>query len=83
MACTVDWSCFAFQGYVLRPPVTWNPGHVLYQRFLPSSKSQDGLHPTNISLTIVSGQYVCRENYAASPMIEIEVSNRHDANFPH
>ena len=32
--------------------------------------------PTNISLTIVSGQYVCRENYAASPMIEIEVSNR-------
>jgi hypothetical protein len=37
------------------------------------SKSQDGLHPTNISLTIVSGQYVCRENYGASPMIEVEV----------
>ncbi len=43
------------------------------QRFIPSSKSQDGLHPTTVTLTIVSGQYVCRENYLASPIVEIEV----------
>jgi len=47
---------------------------LVFQRFIPSSKSQDGLHPTTVTLTIVSGQYVCRENYLASPMVEIEVS---------
>ncbi len=61
------------RGYVLKPEVMWSPSHILYQRFLPSSKTQDGLHATHISLTVVSGQYVCRENYGASPFVEIEV----------
>ena len=62
------------QGYILKPPVMWNPAHILYERFLPASKTQEGLHVTHLSLTIVSGQYVCRENYSASPLVEVEVS---------
>ena len=64
-------------GYVLKPQVMWNPAHILYQRFLPSSKSQEGLHVTHISLMIMSGQYVCKENYGASPLVEIAVSYTH------
>ena len=59
--------------FFVKPAVMWNPSHILYERFLPASKSQEGLHVTHISLTIVSGQYVCRENYAASPLVEVEV----------
>lgn len=61
------------KGFVLKPQVMWNPSHILYQRFLPNSKSQEGLHITHISLTVLSGQYVCRENYGTSPIVEIEV----------
>ena len=61
------------QGYILKPAVMWNHTHILYERFLPASKTQEGLHVTHISLTIVSGQYVCRENYSASPLVEVEV----------
>ncbi len=60
-------------GFVLKPTVMWSPSHILYQRFLPASKNQVGLHATQISLTVVSGQYACRENYGASPCVEIEV----------
>lgn len=62
-------------GYVLKPSVMWNPTHILFERFLPASKTQEGLHVTHISLTVVSGQYVCRENYAASPLVEVEVGD--------
>ena len=51
----------------------WSPSHILHQRFQPSSKTQEGLHATHISLSVVSGQYVCKENYGASPLVEIEV----------
>ena len=61
-------------GYILKPAVMWNSNHILFERFLPASKNQEGLHVTHISLTIVSGQYVCRENYSASPLVEVEVS---------
>merc|ERR1739844_531692 len=60
-------------GYILKPAVMWNSNHILFERFLPASKNQEGLHVTHISLTIVSGQYVCRENYSASPLVEVEV----------
>jgi hypothetical protein len=52
----------------------WNPSHILFERVLPSSKSQEGLHVTHIALSIVSGHYSCKENYAASPLVEVEVS---------
>ena len=52
----------------------WSPSHILHQRFQPSSKTQEGLHATHISLAVISGQYVCKENYGASPIVEIEVS---------
>ena len=63
-------------GYILKPAVMWNSSHILFERFLPASKTQEGLHVTHISLTIVSGQYVCRENYSASPLVEVEVSQQ-------
>lgn len=64
--CSFEWS----------PNMSRNPNDIDFalQRFIPSSKSQDGLHPTTVTLTIVSGQYVCRENYLASPIVEIEVT---------
>ena len=55
--------------------VMWSPSHILHQRFQPSSKTQEGLHATHISLAVISGQYVCKENYGASPIVEIEVSS--------
>ena len=64
------------QGYILKPSVMWNTSHILYERFLPASKTQEGLHVTHVSLTIVSGQYVCKENYSASPLVEIEVISK-------
>ena len=69
------------QGYILKPPVMWNSSHILYERFLPASKTQEGLHVTHVSLTIVSGQYVCRENYLASPLVEVEVIHNGAENF--
>ncbi len=66
-------------GYVLKPEVMRSPSHILYRKFLPSSKTQEGLHPTRITLTIVSGQYVCRENYGASPFVEVEVRDESTA----
>ena len=53
----------------------WSPSHILHQRFQPYSMTQEGLHATHISLAVVSGQYVCKENFSASPIVEIEVSS--------
>ena len=60
-------------GYVLKPAVMWNPDHILYKRFNPFSKELLGLHSTTIELTIISGQYTCEQDYAASPIVEVEV----------
>ena len=60
-------------GYVLKPKVMRCPDHVLYKRFNPFKKEIEGLHSTFIDLTIISGQYVCQQDFSASCLVEIEV----------
>ena len=60
-------------GYILKPSVMWSPSHILHRRFNPASKDLEGLHSTFIELTIISGQYVCQQDYTASPVVEVEV----------
>ena len=60
-------------GYVLKPSVMRSPDHILHRRFNPFSKELVGLHTMIIELTVVSGQYVCQQEYAASPVVEVEV----------
>jgi phosphatidylinositol phospholipase C epsilon len=61
------------RGYVLKPSVMRSPDHILHRRFNPFSKELVGLHSMIIELTVVSGQYVCQQEYAASPVVEVEV----------
>jgi len=60
-------------GYILKPKVMRGPDHVLYKRFNPFKKEIEGLHSTFIELTIISGQYVCQQDYTATPIVEVEV----------
>ena len=60
-------------GYVLKPKVMRCPDHVLYKRFNPFKKEIEGLHSTFIELTIISGQYVCQQDFTASCIVELEV----------
>src|SRR5688572_10557702 len=60
-------------GYVLKPPVMWDRSHVMYRRFNPWDKSFDGLHSLALTLTVISGQFVCPGNHTGSPLIEVEM----------
>ncbi|XP_052770885.1 1-phosphatidylinositol 4,5-bisphosphate phosphodiesterase epsilon-1-like [Mya arenaria] len=59
-------------GYVLKPAVTWDKSHVMYNHFNPLDKEFDGLHTLVLILHVISGQYVC-PNYSASTQVEVEV----------
>ncbi|KAH3786899.1 hypothetical protein DPMN_165014, partial [Dreissena polymorpha] len=59
-------------GYVLKPAVTWDKSHVMYNHFNPLEKEFDGLHTLVLILHVISGQYVC-PNYTASTQVEVEV----------
>ncbi|XP_053407871.1 uncharacterized protein LOC123546334 isoform X3 [Mercenaria mercenaria] len=59
-------------GYVLKPAVTWDKSHVMYNHFNPLDKEFDGLHTTVLTLHVISGQYVC-SNYTASTQVEVEI----------
>ena len=61
------------RGYVLKPRVMRGPDHVLYKRFNPFKKEIEGLHSTFIELTVISGQYVCQQDFTASCLVEVEV----------
>ncbi|KAG1665244.1 1-phosphatidylinositol 4,5-bisphosphate phosphodiesterase epsilon-1 [Nymphon striatum] len=60
-------------GYVLKPRVMWDHTHMMYRRFNPWDKEFDGLHTINLSITVISGQYVCQNNNTGSVMVEVEV----------
>ena len=60
-------------GYVLKPKVMRNSDHVLFKRFNPFKKEIEGLHSTFIELNIISGQYVCQQEFSASCIVEVEV----------
>ncbi|XP_076227082.1 1-phosphatidylinositol 4,5-bisphosphate phosphodiesterase epsilon-1 [Nomia melanderi] len=60
-------------GYVRKPSVMWDKGHMMYRRFNPWDKEFDGLHSVHLTLSIVSGQYVSPTNFVASTYVEIEL----------
>ena len=60
-------------GFVLKPKVMRQPDHILYKRFNPFKKEIEGLHSTFLELTVISGQYVCQQDFTASPIVEVEV----------
>ncbi|XP_059477759.1 uncharacterized protein LOC132198045 isoform X2 [Neocloeon triangulifer] len=60
-------------GYVRKPAVMWDRGHMMYRRFNPWDKEFDGLHSVHLVLTIVSGQYVSQNNLSSSLYVEVEV----------
>ncbi|XP_057214152.1 1-phosphatidylinositol 4,5-bisphosphate phosphodiesterase epsilon-1 isoform X3 [Triplophysa rosa] len=60
-------------GYVLKPPVLWEPTCPLYQQFCPLDRDLENMTSALYSLTIVSGQNVCPGNSNGSPCVEVEV----------
>ncbi|XP_034937622.1 1-phosphatidylinositol 4,5-bisphosphate phosphodiesterase epsilon-1-like [Chelonus insularis] len=60
-------------GYVRKPAVMWDKGHMMYRRFNPWDKEFDGLHSVHLTLSIVSGQYISPTNLLASTYVEIEL----------
>ncbi|XP_015511799.1 1-phosphatidylinositol 4,5-bisphosphate phosphodiesterase epsilon-1-like [Neodiprion virginianus] len=60
-------------GYVRKPSVMWDKGHMMYRRFNPWDKEFDGLHSAHLTLSIVSGQYVSPTNLLSSTFVEIEL----------
>ncbi|XP_046885850.1 1-phosphatidylinositol 4,5-bisphosphate phosphodiesterase epsilon-1-like isoform X2 [Hypomesus transpacificus] len=60
-------------GYVLKPPVLWDPSCPLYRHFRPLEREPVGMSPTLYSLSVISGQNVCPGNPCSSPCIEVDV----------
>ncbi|XP_063888080.1 1-phosphatidylinositol 4,5-bisphosphate phosphodiesterase epsilon-1-like isoform X4 [Scylla paramamosain] len=60
-------------GYVLKPRVMWDYNHMMYRRFNPFDKEFDGLHVLNLRVSVISGQYVCQDNFQGSPQVEVEI----------
>lgn len=60
-------------GYVRKPSVMWDKGHMMYRRFNPWDKEFDGLHSAHLTLSIVSGQYVSPTNLLGSTYVEVEL----------
>uniref|UniRef100_A0A4W5NXT3 Phosphoinositide phospholipase C n=1 Tax=Hucho hucho TaxID=62062 RepID=A0A4W5NXT3_9TELE len=60
-------------GYVLKPPVLWDPSCPLYRHFCPLDRDPEGMSPALFSLTIISGQNVCPGTTAGSPYIEVDI----------
>uniref|UniRef100_A0AAZ3QGX9 Phosphoinositide phospholipase C n=1 Tax=Oncorhynchus tshawytscha TaxID=74940 RepID=A0AAZ3QGX9_ONCTS len=60
-------------GYVLKPPVLWDPSCPLYGHFCPLDRDSRGMSPVLLSLTIISGQNLCPGTTAGSPCIEVDI----------
>ena len=60
-------------GFLLKPRVMRGPDHVLYKRFNPFKKEIEGLHSTFLELSVISGLYVCQQDFTASCIIEVEL----------
>lgn len=60
-------------GFVSKPNVMWDRMHVMYRRFNPWDKEFDGLHSSQIVISVVSGQYVYQGNVNLSTYVEVEI----------
>lgn len=61
-------------GYVLKPEVMrpMKPNHIMYGKFNPLDSKFDGLYAVDLTIKIISGQYVCEE-HNGSPLVEVEI----------
>ncbi|XP_052745963.1 1-phosphatidylinositol 4,5-bisphosphate phosphodiesterase epsilon-1-like [Bicyclus anynana] len=61
-------------GYVRKPRVMWDPAHIAYRRFNPMDKEFDGIHAAQLTLAVISGQYVAENVYSFyNAYVELEV----------
>ncbi|XP_047518613.1 1-phosphatidylinositol 4,5-bisphosphate phosphodiesterase epsilon-1-like isoform X1 [Pieris napi] len=61
-------------GYVRKPRVMWDPGHIAYRRFNPMDKEFDGIHAAHLTLGVISGQYVAENVYSFyNAYVEVEM----------
>ncbi|XP_053623157.1 1-phosphatidylinositol 4,5-bisphosphate phosphodiesterase epsilon-1-like isoform X2 [Plodia interpunctella] len=61
-------------GYVRKPIVMWDPGHIAYRRFNPMDKEFDGIHAAHLTLAVLSGQYVAENIYSFyNAFVEVEI----------
>lgn len=60
-------------GYVLKPRMMWDKSHPLFGRFNPWDKELDAVNACKLEVTVISGQYVCPNNFNGHPMVEIEI----------
>ncbi|KAH7981249.1 hypothetical protein HPB49_022648 [Dermacentor silvarum] len=60
-------------GYVLKPSAMWDKNNIMHGQYNPWDKEFDGIHPLNLHITVISGQYVCQNTYACSPQVDVEV----------
>ncbi|XP_042223651.1 1-phosphatidylinositol 4,5-bisphosphate phosphodiesterase epsilon-1-like isoform X2 [Homarus americanus] len=60
-------------GYTPKPKVMWDDTHMMYRRFNPFDKEFDGLHVLSLKVKVISGQYVCQNNFQGSPQVEVEI----------
>ncbi|XP_060809211.1 1-phosphatidylinositol 4,5-bisphosphate phosphodiesterase epsilon-1-like [Amyelois transitella] len=61
-------------GYVKKPKVMWDPGHIAYRRFNPMDKEFDGIHASHLHLAVISGQYVAENVYSFyNAFVEVEI----------
>lgn len=61
-------------GYVLKPEVMrpMKPNHIMYSKFNPLDSKFDGIYAVDLTIKIISGQYVCEE-HNGSPLVEVEI----------
>ncbi|CAH2238553.1 jg6810 [Pararge aegeria aegeria] len=61
-------------GYVRKPRVMWDPSHIAYRRFNPMDKEFDGIHAAQLTLAVISGQYVAENVYSFyNAYVEVEI----------
>ncbi|XP_041477613.1 1-phosphatidylinositol 4,5-bisphosphate phosphodiesterase epsilon-1-like isoform X4 [Lytechinus variegatus] len=60
-------------GYVLKPTILWDKSHPAFNRFNAYNKSFDGMPIKELTIQIVSGQFLSLTNPLGSVYVEVEV----------
>ncbi|XP_077992111.1 1-phosphatidylinositol 4,5-bisphosphate phosphodiesterase epsilon-1-like [Glandiceps talaboti] len=60
-------------GYVLKPEYQINKSHPLFTKFNPYEKEMEDTTPWAVTITVISGQWVCPNNHLGSPSVEVEI----------
>ncbi|XP_030842228.1 1-phosphatidylinositol 4,5-bisphosphate phosphodiesterase epsilon-1 [Strongylocentrotus purpuratus] len=60
-------------GYVLKPTILWDRNHPAFNRFNAYNKSFDGMPIKELTIQIVSGQFLSLTNPLGSVFVEVEV----------